>query len=322
MNISKYIFLPIKNRDDNMHFLMTNDVESFSIPLNRLDDDTAKEVYKVGLPRLLDVYSKHDIKCTFYFTGELAEKAPEALELVLDHGHDIGCHGYDHSHLQALDSLNLEEQKAHINKAKSVIENIAGKITDFRAPALRINESTIRALEETGFKTDSSISSQRFDGPLTFGSKKKLKWLTAPRMPYYPSYGSVYKRGESNILELPISAFIFSYIGTTMRVSPVILLSLEKILFAESVLTGKPIVFLFHPNECLDANSNAMPSRRGSNAIEHLFADVIRHELKIHNLGMRAVKLIDGVIKRAKKKDFEFVTVDEYRKTILNNRFI
>ncbi len=37
--------------------------------------------------------------------------------------------------------------------------------------------------------------------------------------------------------------------------------------------------------------------------------------MKIHNLGMRAVKLIDGVIKRAKEKDFEFMTVDEYRKT-------
>lgn len=298
-----------------MYFLMTNDVESFSIPLNRMDDATANDVYRTGLPRLLDVYSKHDIKCTFYFTGELVEKSPEALELVLDHGHDIGCHGYDHSHIQAFDSMRLEEQKAQLNKAKSIIENIAGKITDFRAPALRINESTIRALEETGFRTDSSISSQRFDGPLTFGSKKKLKWLTAPRMPYHPSYGSVFKRGESNILELPISAFIFSYIGTTMRVSPVILRSLEKILFAESVRTKKPIVFLFHPNECLDANSGAIPSRRGSNAIEHLFADVIRHELKIHNLGMRAVKLIDGVIKRAKEKNFEFVTVDEYRKT-------
>ncbi len=56
-----------------MHFLMTNDVESFSIPLNRLDHDTAKEVYDIGLPRLLDVYARNDIKCTFYFTGEMVE---------------------------------------------------------------------------------------------------------------------------------------------------------------------------------------------------------------------------------------------------------
>ena len=297
-----------------MHFLMTNDVESFSIPLNRLDHDTAKEVYKVGLPRLLDVYAKHDIKCTFYFTGEITEIIPEAVELVLDQGHEIGCHGYDHSHEKAFDMMSFQEQVVELRKAKRVIETVAGTIRDFRAPALRINESTIRALEETGFNTDSSIASQRFDGPLTFGSKRKLKWLVAPRFPYNLSYDSVVKKGESKILELPITALVFSYIGTTMRVSPVILRYLEKIVFAESIMTDRPLVFLFHPNECLDANSNASPVRRGGNTIEYIFADVLRRELKIHNLGMRAIKLIDNVIRRAKDKGFEFESVQEYRK--------
>lgn len=297
-----------------MYFLMTNDVESFSIPLNKLDPKTAKEVYKVGLPRLLDVYAKHDIKCTFYFTGELAETVPEAVELVKEHGHDIGCHGYDHSHDRAFDSMSLEEQVTELKKAKTLIESISGQISDFRAPALRINESTLRALEETGFTTDSSIASQRFDGPFTFGSKRKLKWLLAPRNPYYPSYDSVIKKGKSEILELPISAFIFSYIGTTMRVSPTILKGIEKILFRESQMTGKPIVFLFHPNECLDPEHGVIPARRAGNAVEHLFADIIRHELKAKNLGKRAAILLDDTIKRAKDSGFEFVTAHEYDK--------
>lgn len=297
-----------------MYFLMTNDVESFSIPLNRLDHDTAREVYKVGLPRLLDVYAKHDIKCTFYFTGEIVEIVPEAVELVLDHGHDIGCHGYNHSHEEAFDVMSLKEQVAELRKAKCIIEAIAGTIHDFRAPALRINDSTIRALEETGFYTDSSIASQRFDGPFTFGSKKKLKWLVAPRFPYFLSHDSVVKKGNSKILEIPISALVFSYIGTTMRVSPLILRYLEKVLFAESIMTDRPLVFLFHPNECLDANSSVSPARRGGNTIEYIFGDVIRRELKIHNLGMKAVELIDDVIKRAKEEGFEFESVQEYRK--------
>jgi peptidoglycan/xylan/chitin deacetylase (PgdA/CDA1 family) len=295
-----------------MYFLMTNDVESFSIPLNKLDLETAREVYKVGLPRLLDVYSKHDIKCTFYFTGEIAEQVPEAMELVLDHGHDIGCHGYGHSHDQAFDSMTFEEQVTELNKAKVVLESVAGKISDFRAPALRINESTIRALEETGFNTDSSIASQRFDGPLTFGSKRKLKWLVAPRQPYFASYDSVIKKGESKILEIPISAFISSYIGTTMRVSPTILKILEKFLFFESKRTGKPIVFLFHPNECLNAGKGAIAAKRADNMIEYIFADVVRHGLKMRNLGLKATILIDEVITRAKKAGFEFMTVKEY----------
>jgi peptidoglycan/xylan/chitin deacetylase (PgdA/CDA1 family) len=298
-----------------MYFLMTNDVESFSITKNKLDPDTAREVYEVGLPRILDVYAKHDIKCTFYFTGEIAKLVPEAVELVAEHGHDIGCHGYDHFHDRAFDSMTLEEQVAELKKAKDVIEGITGRrVLDFRAPALRINEDTLRALEYCGFNTDSSIASQRFDGPLTFGSKRKLKWLVAPRHPYHPSYDSVVKRGDSKILEIPISAFIFSYIGTTMRVSPIILKFFEKFLFAESMRTGKPLVFLFHPNECLDANSNVTPARRANNAVEYIFADVIRRELKIKNLGVKAAVLLDDVIKRAKDAGFEFMTAQEYRK--------
>jgi len=55
-----------------MYFLMTNDVEGFSIALNRMDDNIAKEVYEVGLPRLIDLYARHDVKSTFYFTGMFA----------------------------------------------------------------------------------------------------------------------------------------------------------------------------------------------------------------------------------------------------------
>ena len=97
------------------------------------------------------------------------------------------CHGYDHSPDRAFDLMDLDEQIRELKRAKDVIEGVSGRIYDFRAPALRINEYTIRALEETGFTTDSSIASQRFDGPLTFGSKRKLKWLVAPRSPYHPS---------------------------------------------------------------------------------------------------------------------------------------
>jgi len=96
---------------------------------------------------------------------------------------------------------------------------------------LRINEDTVRALEKTGFKTDSSVASQRFDGPFTFGSKKKLKWLLAPRRPYMISYDSVVKEGNSNILEIPISALFIPFIGTTMRISPLVTKMLRKFLF-------------------------------------------------------------------------------------------
>ena len=213
---------------------MTNDVEEHSIVLNRLDDATAWRVYREGLPKLLELYSKYDVEGTFYFTGTFAERIPEAIELVMDYGHEIGCHGYSHEVNRAFDVLSYEEQVNDLRKAKKAIEAVAGRIESFRAPALRINKYTVKALEETGFKTDSSVASQRFDGPLTLGAKNKLKWLFAPRMPYYLSYNSPFEKGNSHVLEIPISAFLVPYIGTTMRVAPHLNEFVRKILFNES----------------------------------------------------------------------------------------
>nr|WP_321497941.1 polysaccharide deacetylase family protein [uncultured Methanolobus sp.] len=295
---------------------MTNDVEHQSIALNREDSSIPLQIYKQGLPRLLSIYSKYDVASTFYFTGMFAEQSPESLELVKEHGHEIGCHGYDHSPMRSFDILNYNEQISELKKAKKAIEPVAGKIKAFRAPALRINNDTIKALNAMGFTSDSSVASQRFDGPLTFGSRKKLKWLIAPRKPYYLSYDSSIKEGNSNVLEIPISALIAPYIGTTMRVSPEITTFIEKFLFYEASHTEKPIVFLFHPNECIDYPVCTTTTRRSSSTIEYLFADLLRHKLKLKNLGVPSLKLLEDTLSRAKNHGFEFLTASEYEKTI------
>ena len=290
-----------------MDFLLTFDVESFSIPKNMCEKDTAFRVYKEGLPRLLDLCAKHDIPATFFFTGELAEIVPEALDLVKDHDHEIGCHGYSHEVDCALDLLNYDEQLLEISQAKTLLESVAGTVQSFRAPALRINEHTIKVLEETGFSSDSSICPQRFDGPFTFGSKKKLKWLIAPRKPYFLNQ-------TRSILEIPLSALIFPYIGTTMRISPTVTRILRKYLYFESRYTEKPVVFLFHPNECLDFNGYVVPTRRTSNIFHHLFSDRIRQQLKLRRLGMAAIDALDEIIVHAKSYGFEFCAITDYRK--------
>ena len=297
-----------------VYFLMTNDVEHHSIPLNREDSRIPEKIYQMGLPRLLDLLSKHDVSSTFYFTGMFAEQSPESVEMVVDHGHEVGCHGYDHSPKRAFDTLSFEEQIIELEKAKAILQPLAGKITSFRAPALRINGDTILALEKMGFLTDSSVASQRFDGPMTFGSKKKLKWLTAPRNPYYASYDSPMKQGNSKLLEIPISAALLPFIGTTMRISPTLSNLIQKYLFYESVKTEKPVVFLFHPNECLDVNEEIIFTRRATSTFEYIFADLLRQRLKLKNLGSPSLELLDQVLKKAKENEFEFVTAKEYSK--------
>jgi len=47
--------------------LLTNDVESTSLALNDLNKATAEKVFNEGMPKLLELYKKYDIKTTFFF---------------------------------------------------------------------------------------------------------------------------------------------------------------------------------------------------------------------------------------------------------------
>jgi len=128
------------------------------------------------------------------------------------------------------------------------------------------------------------------------------------------SYESITRKGNSKILEISISALLFSFTGTVMRRSSLITRFLQNYLFFEAKRTEKPVVFLFHPNECLDFEGQAVPTRRATNYFEHLFADVIRQKLKLKNPGMNALKLLDEILASASEYGFEFVSAREYRK--------
>lgn len=294
------------------YFLLTTDVELISIPFNREVFSLAKKIYKVAIPMLLDLYSKYNVKSTFYFTGNFVEIEPAAVEIVKKEGHEIGCHGYSHNAKNSLDILSYEEQLQCLTYAKNILESVAGRVTSFRAPALRINAHTIRVLEKLDFKTDSSVASQRFDGPFSLGTKEKIGWLFAPRSPYYPSYDSPFKMGKSSVLEIPISAIIIPYIGTTMRISPFITRIIEKFLFMESFKTGKPIVFIIHPNECLTKNDMEVDPKEVPFIPKKWVVDVLKPKLKCRNLGTTAINLLETIIKKAKSYGFKFATVIEF----------
>ena len=230
--------------------LLTNDVETTSIMNNCLSDETGKLVLREGMPLLLDLYEEFNIKTTFFFTAHIAKKFPEIVKMVIPYGHEVASHGYTHEPDRAFDILSLDEQIDNLTRSKKILEDISGQeVISFRAPAARVNKHTPVALRETGFKIDSSVASQRFDMFLSLGSLKKLNWLIAPRKPYFTNAGNLWKKGEGDIFEIPISALLMPYIGTTLRLFPHISHQLGKILSFEASKVQKPIVFLTHPNE-------------------------------------------------------------------------
>ena len=306
----------------NKYCLLSNDVETTSIWFNKLRPETGLKVLREGMPALLDLYQKYNVRTTFFFCGDIVNIYPEVVKMVLPYNHEIASHGWSHDIHEAFDVLSLELQIEHLRKSKDVLENISGKmVTTFRAPALRVNNNTAIALEECGFKIDSSVASQRFDMFLSFGGIKKLKWLIAPRKPYITSPDNLFIKGNGNITEVPLSAFLLPYTSTTMRIFPRITQLQTHFADFEYKIHNKPIVFDIHPNELIDeSDEKRIISRRSKSSIGYLFGDLLRSNLKTKNLGINALQHYEKILQFYKKKNYCFIPLNEYVENELNNK--
>ena len=63
-----------------------------------------------GLPRILEILSRHAIKGTFYVPGDTAERHTAAIQAVIERGHEIGHHGYLHKRSDAISPFEQEEE--------------------------------------------------------------------------------------------------------------------------------------------------------------------------------------------------------------------
>jgi peptidoglycan/xylan/chitin deacetylase (PgdA/CDA1 family) len=297
-----------------MTCLITNDVETTSLINGGLRDETGIKVWQQGMPQLLDLYARYGVKATFFFVADFAEKCPEIVKMILPYGHEVACHGLTHDHRQSFDNMIFSRQVEHLKRAKQILEDISGQaVVSFRAPALRVNESTPQALLEAGFKIDSSIAPQRMDMFMTLGAKNKLKWFAAPRKIYLTSNENLARRGSSGITEVPVSSFIVPYIGTFMRIFPNLNKLTRFLLYLETRISQKAINFLIHPNELIqEEDLNQKTERRSNNLITHLLSDVLRKQLKKKNLGINAVKLFENEIIYWQSKNYNFLTMKEF----------
>lgn len=289
--------------------LITNDVETTSILNHKLRDKTGEFVLNQGMPRLLDLYGKYGVKATFFFTGHIARLYPQVVKMAHERGHEVGSHGLTHEVSKAFDVMSPEEQLSHLKQSKQILEDIVGEeVVSFRAPAARVGKQFPKVLQEAGFKVDSSVSSQRMDMMFSFGALKKLNWLVAPRKAYFTQENNIFRKGDSGILEIPISAMGFPYIGTFMRIAPALNRLTRNVLYCETLCNGRQFVFLTHPNEFIDEDlETGEIERRAKNYLSYLFGDVLRHKLKVKNLGEKALPIYNRELAFFKDKGFKFM---------------
>ena len=107
-----------------------------------------------GAPLLLALFAELGVRATYFTTGEVARRYPEAVRALVEAGHELGCHGVTHS---AFDTLDERAARSEIEESSRLLRTFA-PVTSFRAPYLRFPEPYVRLLEDAGFVVDSSLA--------------------------------------------------------------------------------------------------------------------------------------------------------------------
>lgn len=149
---------------------------------------------KVGIKKLLDLFEKNNVNSTFFTVGNIANKYPELLKLIVSKGHEIASHSMNHP---IFSSLTLNEIENEIKDSKKTLEKITNeKILGFRAPAFYINADIAKILDALHYMYDSSI----------VPSLSIPKWYGIPKASIHPiEINMVFPEFNSNIMEVPIA---------------------------------------------------------------------------------------------------------------------
>ncbi len=152
------------------------------------DKMQSRAVYSTEL--VLDQFNAADVKATFFCLGWVGERHKSLIRRIVDEGHELASHGYDHDRIT---SLTASSFRADLHKSKTILEDAGGAaIVGYRAPSFSIGTKNLWALEvlaEEGYKYSSSVYPIHHDH---YGMP------TAPRFAFKPVTGA-------EMVELPVT---------------------------------------------------------------------------------------------------------------------
>ncbi len=140
--------------------------------------------------RVMDLFDKHGVKATFFMLGWVAERYPQLVRRIVDHGHELASHGYSHVRVTQQLPNEFREDVVH---TKKLLEDIGGVVVrGYRAASYSIGARNLWALDvlaETGHLYSSSIYPIKHD---LYGMPE------APRFAFYP-------HPNKRLLEIPVT---------------------------------------------------------------------------------------------------------------------
>ena len=211
-------------------------VGAFEKVIDRADWDSLEHRVEANTDKVLALFEAAGVHATFFSLGWVAERYPALMRRIVEGGHEIASHGWDH---QRVFTMGPEQFRADLARARATIEDASGmKVSGYRAPSFSIDTRTPWAhqvLADEGYAYSSSVAPIRHD---------HYGWADAPRSAYRPV-------ADSELIELPITiAKVAGKEVTTgggfFRLLPGAIVSSAV---AEANRAGRPGIFYFHPWE-------------------------------------------------------------------------
>ena len=246
-------------------------VSAFEKAIDRSDWVNLEQRVEASTHRLLELFSEHNAKCTFFTLGWVAERYPNLIKAIVDQGHELASHGFSH---QRATIMTPDEFREDVSRSKQVLEAASGKpILGYRAPSFSFNDSNVwvyNILKELGFEYSSS----------TYPIKHDLYGV--PKWPRFK-----YQRPEG-IIEIPVPTIRKNNINTGIggggyfRLYPYWFS--KKRINNYLIKENQPYSFYFHPWE-IDPEQ---PRIAGASIKSKL-----RHYLNLSRMEGKVVKLLD-----------------------------
>jgi peptidoglycan/xylan/chitin deacetylase (PgdA/CDA1 family) len=111
--------------------------------------------YKEGVPRIVRLFRKYDLRTTFFIPGWVAERHEDLVKELRDLGHEVGHHGYLH---EWPDTLELDQEKEILERGIDILQRVTGeRPIGYRSPAAEFSPNTVRLLWEHQFVYSSTM---------------------------------------------------------------------------------------------------------------------------------------------------------------------
>ena len=213
-------------------------VGAFEKTLKREDWDGLELRVGDNVARILDLFDEAGVKATFFTLGWIAERNTAAMRAIVERGHELASHGYDHTRVFTFTRQQFSDDLA---KSRAILEDAGGcAITGYRAPSFSIDARNAWAhevLAEHGYAYSSSVAPVVHD---------HYGWPDAPRFAFNPVAGS-------DLVEIPVTTAVLANRrlaaggGGFFRVLPYGFSrwAIRQVNREE----GRPAIFYFHPWE-------------------------------------------------------------------------